>query len=296
MRTFKNLIKPGMLVALGLTCFTFPATAQSDDTQDADTPSATEFASDTPRKLDQITVRGVRGAPAPKTGRVIMDVSFTYKTQVKRITSARGAKRRTRSQRLLNTQRYGLSFARVEFNSDGSAQLVPPSAQKRFFRISSGAATHDDFAVDLPEGYYVLAEIRYDATRFNVGSVDFTNPNFTSTIGFASNGNRRVEYCIAKKTFAFEVVNGQTSYLGNMVLLDPGDNPAKDSKHIPIAGFSQDVDHFVSKTKWSKRNESEILGTPIRKIAFNADEPICRIKGSKSVKGWESVSAEGSET
>ena len=74
MRTFKNLIKPGMLVALGLTCFTFPATAQSDDTQDADTPGATEFASDTPRKLDQITVRGVRGcllytSPSPRDQR-----------------------------------------------------------------------------------------------------------------------------------------------------------------------------------------------------------------------------------
>ena len=278
----KFAIKSFLLGAGSMVMLSSAALAQDAilEAEPESTVEAEEVANDVPRKLDKVTVRGVRGAPAPKTGRVLLSVGITPGTKHRNVFVTSGARRRAENTSI-TASRYGLSFARIDFEENGDASLVPPSSDKRFFRITGDFNGTETFSLNLPEGYYALSEVRLDVVGFGSPSAPFWS---------------REDFCIAQKTFVFEVVNGQTSYLGDIVLNDLNGNRAKYKTHIPLAGFSQSVEKINQDEKWTRAIETEIFGTPVRKISFNADDPICRIKGSRSVLGWESISAEGSET
>ena len=294
----KFAIKSFLLGAGSMVMLSSAALAQDAilEAEPESTVEAEEVTNDVPRKLDKVTVRGVRGAPAPKTGRVLLSVGITPGTKHRNVFVTSGARRRAENTSI-TASRYGLSFARIDFEENGDASLVPPSSDKRFFRITGDFNGTETFSLNLPEGYYALSEVRLDTGGFDSPTNDITSPVSSSLIpGGASIYRSREDFCIAQKTFVFEVVNGQTSYLGDIVLNDLNGNRSKYKTHIPLAGFSQSVEKINQDEKWTRAIETEIFGTPVRKIAFNADEPICRIKGSKSVLGWESVQAENSES
>lgn len=290
----KFAIKSLLLGAGSMVMLSSAALAQDAilEAEPESTVEAEEVTNDVPRKLDKITVRGVRGAPAPKTGRVLLSVGISPGTKHRNVFVSSGARRRAENTSI-NASRYGLSFARIDFEENGDASLVPPSSDKRFFRITGDFDGTETFSLNLPEGYYALSEVRLD-----IGGFDSPTTQTATPVIFGGTSIRRFreDFCIAQKTFVFEVVNGQTSYLGDIVLNDLNDNRAKNKAHIPLAGFSQSVEKINQDEKWTRAIETEIFGTPVRKISFNADDPICRIKDSKSVLGWESISAEGSET
>ena len=274
MKTPATFIKASALFALGAACMTLPAMAQDDTADTATTEQADvveEIASDVPRRLKKVTVRGVRGAPAPTTGRVILGAGV--------FNGIAG--------------RLNLSFARVNFDTDGNASLVPPSSKKRFFRVKSSSFGGEpfalgkrspfggeSFALDLPEGYYVLSEIRHTVYR-----------GINDGVFGASN----VDFCLAEKTFAFEVVNGQTSYLGFMALNGLNSNRARDKEYVPMAGFIQTVSAVNQYSEWPEVTGSEIPGTPVRAISMDQDSAVCRRRGARNVIGWESAGVDTRE-
>jgi len=234
------LLKSSFFFILGFSLFSLPGNAQDAAPPHVDSPvaQADEAVDDVPRRLDRITVRGARGAPAPQTGRIIFNVNVTPKGSYRRIFSSHRAKRARRSASALISARYGLTFARVNFDENGAAMVAPQSDQDRFYRMTAQPTQRESFAMDLPEGYYALSEIRYDVSEFGRGGVGITPVKAI----------RPARYCISDKTFIFEVVNGQTSYLGSVLLEEPGSNSAKWNALIPIKGFVQDLQALKKNT------------------------------------------------
>ena len=73
----KFAIKSFLLGAGSMVMLSSAALAQDAilEAEPESTVEAEEVANDVPRKLDKVTVRGVRGAPAPKTGRCLLYTS-----------------------------------------------------------------------------------------------------------------------------------------------------------------------------------------------------------------------------
>ena len=108
-------------------------------------------------------------------------------------------------------------------------------------------------AIDLPGGTYALTEIIYKF--FNVDSAA-----------------RVVErYCLSKATIAFDIQNGETSYLGAFAVADLPDNRARLRKHTPI----QSIDRSLDTATGEASRIEDLQLTKFDGIAFEATDGIC---------------------
>ena len=178
-------------------------------------------------------------------------------------------------------------FSPVEETRDGFATLYTEQARSRY-RVSVGVPalnpTGTNFktktdkidlgtrSLDLPGGTYVLSEIRYntrtDSIRFNGQTssevLDLGNV-FIDVTGSRS-------YCLTEETYAFDIRNGETMFLGGMALNELPSNRARWSEHFPIIGVDNSLE-LVSGPH--AKNTDNIVPLEFDLLAFEAGPRLC---------------------
>jgi len=125
---------------------------------------APNLADDLPRKLNSVTVFGENEEIAEKTGTIILGVDILPYSHARHVnTSQEIGNQAIDTDSFLSTAAYGLSFTRVNIADDATPSLVERSAQQRYFRYSGQVKGPDHyFALNLPEGYYAISELRFN--------------------------------------------------------------------------------------------------------------------------------------
>ena len=180
-------------------------------------------------------------------------------------------------------------FSPVEETSDGFATLYTEQARSRY-RVSVGVAdlspvgtnfkTKTDRidlgtrSLDLPGGTYVLSEIRY-ITRTNSGGGGLGN----TALGTVSRSGTAVSgvtgsrsYCLTEETYAFDIRNGETMFLGGMAVNELHSNKARWSEHFPIIGVDNRLE-LVSGPH--AQNTDNIVPLEFDLLAFEAEPRLC---------------------
>ena len=169
-------------------------------------------------------------------------------------------------------------FSPVEETRDGFATLYTEQARSRY-RVSVGVPalnpTGTNFktktdkidlgtrSLDLPGGTYVLSEIRYN-TRSPSDGVVFGNTAIDAT------GTR--SYCLTEETYAFDIRNGETMFLGGMAVNELHSNKARWSEHFPIIGVDNRLE-LVSGPH--AQNTDNIVPLEFDLLAFEAGPRLC---------------------
>jgi len=284
------------LFASVLVSFMSVGVATSQESSESITPEAAsqKDIADKKRVLGTVNVTGSRGAPAPKTGRLIMAVDVVAKR--KRIRTGAGIRGHKQSRAASTVQTYGLSMRSVSFTPEGEPYITPAGPEPTIFEYEGNDTENQFIAFDLAPGYYVLSNIRFDITTLDNSDIDpFTGDFLSGTSSPSLSSSFRssrdsVNYCINEKTVIFEVVEGQTSYFGYMQLSEPPANRSRQRNHIPIVGFNQSTEVMRTHSRWDERTVSEIYETPIKALSFDAGGETCQIQNAHRVPGWESAS------
>ena len=169
-------------------------------------------------------------------------------------------------------------FSPVEETRDGFATLYTEQARTRY-RVLVGVPFLNPVgtkrrtktrridlgtrSLDLPGGTYVLSEIRYN-TRSPSDGVVFGN----TAIGVT--GSR--SYCLTEETYAFDIRNGETMFLGGMAVNELPSNKAQWSEHYPIIGVDNSLE-LVSGPH--AQNTDNIVPLEFDLLAFEAEPRLC---------------------
>lgn len=178
-------------------------------------------------------------------------------------------------------RRVDFFFSPIEEAEDGVATLY--DAQKRTrFRVSVSVPVIDVIGtrfkpklgralslgtqrLNMPGGSYILSEVRYSFADRTPGAGSSAN-TVLPTISTRS-------YCLTEESFAFDVRNGETQFLGGLALAPVSSNRARRSNVNPILGLDERLD-LVSGPDKARLDEIELTGFDL--LSFDADEGLCR--------------------
>ena len=151
----------------------------------------------------------------------------------------------------------GRSFARLSVS-------VNPEGRIAGSRLRS--PDHGERTMDLPEAIYAITEVRYLVGGGGAGQ----EPPWD------------YRFCLAERTIAFDVKNGETTDLGKLVLRGLEDRFEKsDIEHRPLLGADAP---FVDVSDPNFRNKApEAAAAGI--ISFDPEGELCR-DSSRQVPGW----------
>ncbi len=174
-------------------------------------------------------------------------------------------------------------FSPVEENVDGVASLYSHQLKQRYrvsvrvpllnptgtnFRLKTDRIDLGTHTLDLPGGTYVLTEIRY-SLRSSRGI------NFTSSPAATVSGSRidtARSYCLTEETYAFDIQNGETKFLGGMAVNELASNPARWKEHFPIIGVDNRLELVSGK---HADNTDNIIPIDFDLLAFEAGPKLC---------------------
>ena len=173
-------------------------------------------------------------------------------------------------------------FSPVEENVDGVASLYSHQLKQRYrvsvrvpllnptgtnFRLKTDRIDLGTHTLDLPGGTYVLTEIRYNLLR---------SPRSIITSGpapiFSGSGIGTRSYCLTEETYAFDIQNGETKFLGGMAVNELASNPARWKEHFPIIGVDNRLELVSGK---HADNTDNIIPIDFDLLAFEADPKLC---------------------
>lgn len=179
-------------------------------------------------------------------------------------------------QAITSTEEVIFVFSPIEQPDDGPAILYEGEDRARFrstmfipgsdgpTRIKIKIDRYPTQAVELPGGTYALTEIIYQY--------------------FITDSAARVveKFCLSKGSIAFDIRNGETSYLGALAIADIPDNRARYKRHTPIISLSRDVDTITGR---ASRIEDLQL-TDFDGITFDPENGICN-NSDYFVSAWK---------
>ena len=180
-----------------------------------------------------------------------------------------------------------LVFAPVEVRKDGVSVLNNDQRRKRFrittrlpqrenpTRIAMSLNRYKTEVVELPGGTYVLSEVHYNVLR-----LESRQDGLPSSSDYI---RERVSYCLSEGTLAFEIHNGETGFLGQLVIADIHSNPARWREHHPIELLDTSLSGINGRYS---RNDS-VVNLDVDALAFDPESGLCPHK-SRQVAGWKS--------
>ena len=158
----------------------------------------------------------------------------------------------------------GRSFARLSVS-------VNPEGRIAGSRLRS--PDHGERTMDLPEAIYAITEVRYLVG----GGGGFTY------LGDSYTPPRDYRFCLAERTIAFDVKNGETTDLGRLVLrgLEDIRFDKSDIEHRPLLGANAPFVDVSDPRFRNKAPEAAAAGI----ISFDPEGGLCR-DSSRQVPGW----------
>lgn len=193
-------------------------------------------------------------------------------------------------------------FSPVEESTDGVATLYSEQARSRYrvsvtvpslnpigtkFRTKADRIDLGTKTLDLPGGTYVLSEIRYGVTGGSGAPIATSQVTTASGIGSVSgapapsSGAFLVQssnifssrsYCLTDETYAFDVQNGQTKFLGGIAMNELPSNRARFGSHYPIIGVDNRLDLVSGPTA---KNLDDVEPVEVDLLSFEGNQEFC---------------------
>ena len=282
MRLWKSTL--ALVTAFGLSAILSLSETQQTDERNRDT------IEDRPKVLDSIRVTGSTTDPGPTSGRMYLRGLILTSSLLQDIERddvdpnfrLRGFQGRRGNNNVSQYGTYVLTFTEVQFASDDKVLVDgETSGPKRFSYRSSLTDPTALYAMDMPEGTYALTEIRFVPRPQSQTNFNLQEENARSIV--------RRTYCVAEKTFLFDVFAGESAFLGSFAFEDPPLRASAIADHTPIVGFIQDTEELRSQLPaFGDGNEPPLVTARMEEVDLSDQSGACRTSGAFQVPAWQS--------
>ena len=173
-----------------------------------------------------------------------------------------------------NIQVIEISFSPILRGEQENVSIVGDTKTKRHFVRDDDPDLATFRHLELPEGAYVLSEIAFRKQKIVEGE------------------HRYSAFCPIEETISFDVVAGETVYLGQFQLNEPSESPTSNGQnYVAIKGMNRSIDEAEQSKRWT-------FGTatlaPIRPFSMTEVEQNCG-SSSVAVKSWHQQDEENNK-